>query len=125
MFCCERFEPGQRVILRIVVHDDTLPLCANEILRVYREQWCALGLGVEVPIHHFINHSDQAEGQLDPAALRDPDSVVECLGEFGKQHPHLLLRFEVEFLRLKGHGIGLVHRGVGLDADKEIGRAHV
>ena len=30
----------------------------NEILRVYREQWCALGLGVEVPIHHFINHSD-------------------------------------------------------------------
>ena len=28
----------------------------NEILRVYREQWCALGLGVEVPIHHFINH---------------------------------------------------------------------
>ena len=61
-----------------------------------------------------------AEGQLDPAALRDPDSVVECLGEFGKQHPHLLLRFEVEFLRLKGHGIGLVHRGVGLDADKDL-----
>ena len=25
----------------------------NEILRVYREQWCALGLGVEVPIHHL------------------------------------------------------------------------
>lgn len=32
MFCCERFEPGQRVILRIVVHDDTLPLCGREIL---------------------------------------------------------------------------------------------
>ena len=32
MFCCERFEPGQRVILRIVVHDDALPLCGREIL---------------------------------------------------------------------------------------------
>ena len=32
MFCCEPLDPGQRVILRIVVHDDTLPLCGREIL---------------------------------------------------------------------------------------------
>ena len=32
MFCCERFEPGERVVLRIVVHDDALPLCGRKIL---------------------------------------------------------------------------------------------
>ena len=48
----------------------------NEILRVYREQWCALGLGVEVPIHHFINHSDPEVGNVSVDILTSEDHYV-------------------------------------------------
>ena len=48
----------------------------NEILRVYREQWCALGLGVEVPIHHFINHSDPEVCNVSVDILTSEDHYV-------------------------------------------------
>ena len=48
----------------------------NEILRVYREQWCALGLGVEVPIHHFINHSDPEVCNVSVDILTSDDNYV-------------------------------------------------
>ena len=30
----------------------------NQILQTYREQWQQLGVGVEVPAEHFVNHND-------------------------------------------------------------------
>ena len=32
--------------------------CYDRILETYREQWRQLGSGVEVPVHHFLNHID-------------------------------------------------------------------
>ena len=48
----------------------------NEILRVYREQWCALGLGVEGPSHHFINHSDPEVCNVSVDILTSEDHYV-------------------------------------------------
>lgn len=48
----------------------------NEILRVYREQWSVAGLGVEVPIHHFINHSDPEVCNVSVDILTSEDNYI-------------------------------------------------
>lgn len=48
----------------------------NEILQLYREQWGVLGMGVEIPIHHFINHSDPQVCNTSVDILTSEDNYV-------------------------------------------------
>ncbi len=48
----------------------------NEILKEYRHQWEELGTGVEVPIHHFINHPDPAVCNASVDILTSEDNYV-------------------------------------------------
>lgn len=48
----------------------------NEILKEYRHQWEELGSGVEVPIHHFINHPDPEVCNVSVDILTSEDNYV-------------------------------------------------
>lgn len=48
----------------------------NEILKEYRHQWEELGTGVEVPIHHFINHPDPEVCNVSVDILTSEDNYV-------------------------------------------------
>lgn len=48
----------------------------NEILQLYREQWGILGLGIEIPIHHFINHPDPQVCNISVDILTSEDNYV-------------------------------------------------
>ena len=51
------------------------PLC-NRILKTYREQWTAQGVGVEVAAHHFLNHPDPEVCNLAVDILTSDDNYV-------------------------------------------------
>ncbi len=48
----------------------------NAILQIYREQWNTLGIGVEVPAHHFINHADPAVCNAAVDILTSDDNYI-------------------------------------------------
>ncbi len=48
----------------------------NSILGTYREQWRQLGPGIEVPMHHFLNHSDPEVCNLSVDILTSDDNYV-------------------------------------------------
>lgn len=54
------------------------PLC-NEILATYRAQWQALGTGVEVPAHWFLNHPDPEVCNLAVDLLTSDDNYVASM----------------------------------------------
>ncbi len=53
----------------------TDPRC-DRILETYREQWHLLGTGVEVPVHHFLNHPDPEVCNLSVDLLTSDDNYV-------------------------------------------------
>lgn len=48
----------------------------NRILSTYREQWTALGIGAEVPVHHFLNHADPEVCNVSVDLLTSDDNYV-------------------------------------------------
>lgn len=48
----------------------------NELLAAYREQWQRLGVGVEVPLHWFLNHPDPEACNLAVDLLTSDDHYV-------------------------------------------------
>ena len=48
----------------------------DRILETYREQWRQLGSGVEVPVHHFLNHIDPEVCNLSVDLLTSDDNYV-------------------------------------------------
>lgn len=48
----------------------------NKILATYREQWKLLGVGTEVPMHFFLNHSDPEVCNVSVDILTSDDNYV-------------------------------------------------
>ncbi len=48
----------------------------NKILETYRAQWRQLGVGTEVPAHHFLNHPDPEVCNLSVDILTSDDNYV-------------------------------------------------
>ena len=48
----------------------------NQILQTYREQWLALGLGVEVPDQYFVNHPDPEVCNMAVDIMTSDDNYV-------------------------------------------------
>ena len=48
----------------------------DRILETYREQWRQLGSGVEVPVHHFLNHVDPEVCNLSVDLLTSDDNYI-------------------------------------------------
>src|SRR5450759_4310191 len=65
---------------------------------------------------------ESSEGQLEIATLGNFQGVGDCLGMACKEAAHLIRRLQEEFLRLKSHPLGVVHRRLGLDAEKNLVR---
>ncbi len=48
----------------------------NQILQTYRTQWETLGVGTEVPVHHFLNHADPEVCNVSVDILTSEDHYV-------------------------------------------------
>ncbi len=48
----------------------------NKIMEAYREQWMELGVGIEVPMHFFINHIDPDVCNMSVDLLTSDDNYV-------------------------------------------------
>ena len=48
----------------------------NQILQTYRAQWETLGIGAEVPVHHFLTHPDPEVCNVSVDILTSEDHYV-------------------------------------------------
>ena len=61
-----------------------------------------------------------AEGEVHPTALGYALGIVRRLRVIREKAAHLLLGFDIEFLGLKAHPVGVLHGLLGLDAHEHV-----
>ena len=66
-----------------------------------------------------VGELQAVERQLDVAALRDRDRVAQRLRQLREALGHLRLGRQIEVLAVQLEAVGLVHRGVGADAEQD------
>ena len=76
---------------------------------------------VRIPLRHRVGGQMVfVEGKFQIAPLSNADGVLKSLLAAGEQTFHLVLAFEVEFLGLEFHPVGVAHGLAGLDAQQDV-----